>query len=42
MSKRLGWWPALASAATFALAILPATVRADVVPGDKITEANID
>ena len=42
MSKRPGWWLALASAATFALAILPTAVRADVAPGDKITDQNID
>jgi len=32
MSKRPGWWLVLASAATFALAILPTAVRADVAP----------
>src|SRR5258707_754929 len=42
MSKRPGWWLVLASAATFMLAILPTTVRADVAPGDKITDQNID
>ncbi len=42
MSKRLGRWLALACAAMLALAILPAAVRADVVPGDKITDQNID
>src|SRR5207247_10476499 len=42
MSKKPGWWLALAGAATFALAILPFTARADVVPGDRITEQNID
>src|SRR5438046_6148308 len=42
MSKRPGWWLALASAATFALAILHTAVRADVAPGDKITDENID
>ena len=42
MSKRPGWWLALASAAMLALAILPAAVHADVVPGDKITDQNID
>jgi len=42
MSKRPGWWLVLASAATFALAILPTAVRADVAPGDKITDQNID
>ena len=42
MSKRPGWWLVLASAATFMLAILPTAVRADVAPGDKITDQNID
>src|SRR5712664_4996973 len=42
MSKRPGWWLVLASAATFMLAILPTTVRADVMPGDKITDQNMD
>src|SRR5439155_687943 len=42
MAKRPGCWLALASATTFALAILPVAVRADVAPGDKITDQNID
>src|SRR3989442_12456691 len=42
MSKRPGWGLVLASAATFMLAILPTAVRADVAPGDKITDQNID
>src|SRR5438093_8507827 len=42
MAKRPGCWLALVSATTFALAILPVAVRADVAPGDKITSENID
>src|SRR3989442_283096 len=42
MSKRPGWGLVLASAATFMLAILPFTVRDDVVPGDRITDQTID
>src|SRR3989475_9907168 len=42
MSKKPDVWRVLASAATFALAILPTAVRADVAPGDKITDQNID
>src|SRR5437762_12933554 len=42
MAKRPGCWLALVSATMFALAILPVAVRADVAPGDKITDQNID
>src|SRR5438067_12808702 len=42
MAKRPGCWLALVSATTFALAILPVAVRADVMPGDKITDQNMD
>src|SRR6266852_6202410 len=42
MSKKPGRWLAPAGAAAFALAIFPTAVRADVAPGDKITEQNID
>src|SRR5262249_37899875 len=42
MAKRPGWWLTLASAAMMTVAALSAPVRADVSPGDKITEQNID
>src|SRR5262245_45404034 len=42
MANRLGRWLTLVSAATLMIATLPVPVRADVAPGEKITEQNID
>ncbi len=42
MAKRPGWWLTLVSAAMLVLATLPAPLRADVSPGDKINEQNVD
>jgi len=42
MANRPGWWLAFTGAATFALAILGAPARADVAPGDRITDQNIE
>ncbi|TMA98155.1 MAG: DUF1329 domain-containing protein, partial [Deltaproteobacteria bacterium] len=36
------WWLTLAGVASLSLTMLGTPVRADVVPGDKITEQNID
>src|SRR5439155_507830 len=36
------WWLTLAGVASLSLAMLGTPVRADVVPGDKITEQNIE
>src|SRR4029077_16965913 len=42
MAKRPGWWLALAGVATIVFASLTTSVLADVSPGDKITDQNID
>jgi len=40
--ERLGWCRTLAGVAAFALASTVGPVRADVSPGDRITDQNID
>ena len=46
MANRPGWWFARLGALTLVVALLggaaPSPVCADVVPGDKITDQNID
>src|ERR1051326_8829274 len=42
MAKSPGWWLSVASAAALALTVVGTPVRADVSPGDKITDQNID
>jgi len=42
MAKRPGWWLALAGVAAIALVLQGSAARADVSPGDKITDQNID
>ena len=42
MAKSPGWWLSVASAAALAFTVIGTPVRADVSPGDKITDQNID
>src|SRR5690349_19456241 len=42
MAKKPGWWVVLAGVAIVALASLAVSAHADVNPGDKITDQNLD